>query len=106
MSNNEETLELLEPYFNLRSKCGKHVLLTPEHAKMASMALAGITGWMQGIVECVEINESSRAKSCLPEGNKVAHVPLQQSQVNQVDNEIAAKEAEIRRLTAEVAALK
>jgi len=47
-----------------------------------------------------------RAKACLKEGNMDAYESLQQSQLDEVDDEIAQKEDEIRRLTKEVASLK
>jgi len=54
-SVNEETLELLEPYFNLKSKDGKRHLLDDTVALMASAGLAGLVKWLHGTAKCAEI---------------------------------------------------
>jgi len=51
---NAETIELLEPYLNLQTNDGIS-LFTPENAKKASMALAGLCSWITGIVEYCKV---------------------------------------------------
>jgi len=51
---NDETLELLEPYFKLKT-ADNRLLFTPENAKKASAALAGMVTWIQGLVKYAEL---------------------------------------------------
>ena len=61
---NEETIELLEPYLNLRnSKNSKQKLLDPEIAMNTSAALAGLSSWVIGMSDYAK--ESNKGKQVL-----------------------------------------
>ena len=61
---NDETIELLEPYLNLRnSKNSKQKLLDPEIAINTSAALAGLSSWVIGMSDYAK--ESSKGKQVL-----------------------------------------
>jgi len=61
---NDETIELLEPYLNLRdSRNSKQKLFDPEIAKNTSAALWGLSSWVIGMSDYAK--ESSKGKQVL-----------------------------------------
>ena len=95
---NEETVELLEPYLTLKTAKGEE-LFTPEVAKKASAALAGLCTWAAAMSDYYKASKIVKPKLRLLEQRK--------AELAEAEEKLAAANtelAEVNRLKAELKA--